>query len=176
MSKPISKRKLITIGLMLFFTVIAAVLATIQAYKLDQTHTEMRSLIDSIPTERFDTLDMRYPDGITIYYSLTAMSGIYQFDHLDTLYDKFEMGRWAVELSDDSNGSILLFAPDFGWNPDYSDMNEGGWLLSGEIGSSITLYNPRLDPEGSGQLSLEVIDRNRKGVVFLIDQPSPIQP
>ncbi len=176
MTRRISKRKLILIGGMLLFAAILAIVSTMQAYKLSHNHAEMLSFIDSIQTAKYEQLNKSYSQGYEIYYALTSLSGIYAADSNDRYYDKMKMERWTVELFDDSIGIIILSVPEMTWNPKYVDLKKGGWQLSGEVGSSITLYHPKLNPDNTGRLNIEVIDRNPRGAVFLIGQPNQTQP
>ena len=79
------------------------------------------------------------------------------------------MERWLVEISQIDN-SIKLIVPEISYRPDFADMKNGGWHLSGELGSSITLTNPRLEPNGLGTLNLVVVGLFNEGIVYLITQ------
>ena len=165
-----TKRKLLSLGAVFLVCAVLVFISVRQAAKLAHIHAEMLSFVNSIPSDRLDQFESRYQGGYSFYYSLSNYSGIYAVDQSDTLYEKLEMERWAVEVSGDSSGSIRILVPVISWNPQYVDFKKEGWFLSGGIGSSITLTNPRLDPKNNGRLWLEVVDRDSRGVVFVIGQ------
>lgn len=169
--KTLTRRKILALSLLLVLCAALIAVSVMQAIKLDRMHRQMRSFVDRVPAERLDQVKSRYPAGFTLYYTLNSYSAIYAWNKLDDpYYEKLKMGRWTVEADFDSSQSIRIYVPEISWNPQYVDLNMGGWLMDGQIGSSITLDNPRLDPDELGRLWLEVIDRNEQGVVFVIGQ------
>ena len=171
--KPVSKPKIALLAVLL--AIVAAIIAISlrQAWQMNQVHAEMRQLIDNIPPERIAEIESRYAGGFDIYYSLIDYSGIYAIEKSDQLFDELKMESWAVELSDSASGTIRFRVLDVSLIPKFIDMSSGGWLMNGEIGSSITLTNQRSGSSGSNELIIEVLDRNRMGVVFVLGRPHP---
>ena len=175
MKKQIPKRYIIGVIVIIVFMLVVFGFSFNQAVKMGAKHDKMMSHIDSMPSKQLQMLKERYPDGYTIYYSLSGYSGFYPYESADTLYEKFEMERWAVEISDDDS-QIRFVVPEIGWNPEFDDMEMGGWILNVEQGSSITLTNPRLNPDSLGTIYLELFDKFDEGLVFVIAQPLNLLP
>lgn len=160
-------------SILIVLTASVALISIKRASELADLHSVMKARIAALPPATWGKLKQQFKRGVSIYYNLAGQSSLFAIDPHDTLYDKFQMERWAVEGSAAPSGPIRILVPEFGWNPQYVDTQRGGWLLSGEVGSSVMISNPRIDPEAGGRMVLELIDRSEQGIVLALGEPSP---